>query len=1555
MTTPSWRRRTANAVFLALLSLTPGAAVALQVHPTASRFDALAVADPGISLTVTTTALGLLPADHGARLGWGGFRAAHGDAWSIYIDRRSGAPLLVEGSGIPWSVGEHATVESLAKSLREFIAANRPLLGAEDKELVLDRDGSGELLPNVWQVVFDRMVAGVPVTGERYLFTIGHGMLISFGTPRWSRIDASPIPELDAAEAGELVSSYMKLTGAEAAGAFGKPRLEFLPLLAKGTESSYGGEVGGGYTSALVWRLAAQIEGESGTWEALVDAHTGVIRSFRDVNDYAHAKGGVYPLSDDQNCPEGCENPNYPMPFARIYIGNTTQMTDTNGAFSCTSAGASAGTVLNGRFFTVMDACGLVSQSTTCDSDLDLRTSTGTNCTVPPGSSLGNTHAERTTFYQLNRIAEHARSWLPSILWTSALVEANVNAVNEDGTNCNAFYETMGGTLNFLRTGPGCRNSGELAGVNFHEWGHGLDYNDGGGRDSPSEAYGDITSFVATHVSCLGRGFHLAGNCVGYGNACLSCTGIRDLDWDKRADHAPSTPSSFLSHCGPFGLGPCGKEEHCEGYIAGETFWDLATRDLTASGLDQASAWQLTDRLWFQSRLGSGGPAYNCSLPSSDGCAATSWFSKLRAVDDDDGNLANGTPHAAEIFAAFNRHAIACGAAGDASNQNSTGCSGVGSTTLTASIANGSTSLSWSPVANAVSYRVLKNELGCSAGSTAVATVFGTSFDDLGLVNGLTEYYRVQPLGLNAQCEGPVSNCQAATPQPFAGTIKLNATSYGCAGLIGVTVNDANIGAGTTSVRVASATEPAGETITLTRVTPGSDTYTGTIALTSSPPAPNGVLSVVEGDTITATYVDASDGGGGLNVPRLASAFADCVSPVISKVQATNITGTAAKITWTTDELANTVAHYGTAPPPAFVTSAAAAVTGHAVDLSGLTECTPYVYGVDSTDVVGNLATDTASGAYYAFQTGKSQVVPYASTDTPIPIPDLSPAGATSTIAVADSGTVQDVDVTINIQHTFDGDLTLRLTTPDGIPILLADPHGGREDNYTNTVFDDEAAAPLGESAPFTGTFRPDSPLHVADGINATGAWKFTATDRTGQDVGAILDWTLQLTFATPACGAHASLRSQARVADACATGGSGGGNASWDAGEHVRFKLVLANDGTTALTGVTATVASTTPGVVLTDGTAGFPDIPPGGTAESLSPHFAAYLPTTLVCGGSVQFQVAFACDQGAWGGAFEQFVGAATDGTGRIVDESFASGIPATWSVLDGGVGGGAASTWTAANPGVRTIGSPMRVPVATMDSDAAGPGATQDESLLTPILNLSAATAATLQFDQCFRWFAGGLDEIADVDVRSSLTGGAWVNVLRQQGAASADPDHETVDITAEAAGAADAQVRFHDWNGSNEQYWQIDNVTIDTSAPGACDMPSCALPVPSGAKPVADGLFGAPMTGSRGNPSGTTIQLTWDITTCASADHHVLYGDLADVSSMAVMGAACDLGTSGAASWTAVPAGDLWFVVVGDDNATTEGTWGVDGIGGQRGGTTASGQCEIATRNNGGICP
>ena len=54
------------------------------------------------------------------------------------------------------------------------------------------------------------------------------------------------------------------------------------------------------------------------------------------------------------------------------------------------------------------------------------------------------------------------------------------------------------------------------------------------------------------------------------------------------------------------------------------------------------------------------------------------------------------------------------------------------------------------------------------------------------------------------------------------------------------------------------------------------------------------------------------------------------------------------------------------------------------------------------------------------------------------------------------------------------------------------------------------------------------------------------------------------------------------------------------------------------------------------------------------------------------------------------------------------------------------------------------------------------------------------------------------------------------------------------------------------------------------------------------------------------------------------------------------------------WDPAPAGDLWFVLVGDDGAGTESAWG-QGFFGERNGLVASGACGSSAKDVTATCP
>ncbi len=111
---------------------------------------------------------------------------------------------------------------------------------------------------------------------------------------------------------------------------------------------------------------------------------------------------------------------------------------------------------------------------------------------------------------------------------------------------------------------------------------------------------------------------------------------------------------------------------------------------------------------------------------------------------------------------------------------------------------------------------------------------------------------------------------------------------------------------------------------------------------------------------------------------------------------------------------------------------------------------------------------------------------------------------------------VTDVNVTLNITHTWDSDLDITLIAPNGTRILLVSRAGGANDNFTNTILDDEAATSVQSgTAPFTGSYRPFQPLSVLDGLTGSavnGTWSLEVRDNATDDQGTLNNWSITMT-----------------------------------------------------------------------------------------------------------------------------------------------------------------------------------------------------------------------------------------------------------------------------------------------------------------------------------------------------------------------------------------------------------------------------------------------------------
>lgn len=256
--------------------------------------------------------------------------------------------------------------------------------------------------------------------------------------------------------------------------------------------------------------------------------------------------------------------------------------------------------------------------------------------------------------------------------------------------------------------------------------------------------------------------------------------------WNHMIETAPVGVADGLSNFYACGgpettgcAGPLNHGCHCESSIPSQANWDLAKQliaaefggDVYASpqGPAEVSGWQYMDRLWYLTRdLAVSGYSVTGPFPegTTNGCTATDWFSTYRFIDDDNGNLADGTPHADILFSAFDLHGIACGTPSEPSNQGA-GCPApIAASTTSTCGGNAPVQLTWTPSSGATEYRVLRNTLGCGFGFTPVASVGGsrTFFEDDEVAPGVTYYYSVQPVGQNPSCYGQVSNCVTVTP-----------------------------------------------------------------------------------------------------------------------------------------------------------------------------------------------------------------------------------------------------------------------------------------------------------------------------------------------------------------------------------------------------------------------------------------------------------------------------------------------------------------------------------------------------------------------------------------------------------------------------------------------------------------------------------------------------------------------------------------------------------------------------------------------------------------------
>ncbi len=120
-------------------------------------------------------------------------------------------------------------------------------------------------------------------------------------------------------------------------------------------------------------------------------------------------------------------------------------------------------------------------------------------------------------------------------------------------------------------------------------------------------------------------------------------------------------------------------------------------------------------------------------------------------------------------------------------------------------------------------------------------------------------------------------------------------------------------------------------------------------------------------------------------------------------------------------------------------------------------------------------------------------------------------------INIPDNVTITDVNISVDVTHTWLGDLLIAVVSPNsggtGTQVNLFERSCGSNDNMTVTF--DDAGVPLVCAQPTTGTYVPANPLSAFNGEASLGMWTLGVNDNEAIDTGTLNSWSVEVCSTT--------------------------------------------------------------------------------------------------------------------------------------------------------------------------------------------------------------------------------------------------------------------------------------------------------------------------------------------------------------------------------------------------------------------------------------------------------
>jgi subtilisin-like proprotein convertase family protein len=403
---------------------------------------------------------------------------------------------------------------------------------------------------------------------------------------------------------------------------------------------------------------------------------------------------------------------------------------------------------------------------------------------------------------------------------------------------------------------------------------------------------------------------------------------------------------------------------------------------------------------------------------------------------------------------------------------------------------------------------------------------------------------------------------------------------------------------------------------------------------------------------------------------------------------------------------------------------------------------------------------------------------------------------------------IGDINVFLDISHTYIGDLRISLVSPMGTTVVLHDRSGGSSNDIL-TWYDTET--------------QPAEPLTAFNGENSYGQWRLIIEDLAGGDQGSLNAWSLEV------CGEGISGMPEIGLVDRSLDDAGGGCHPDGvsDVGETVFYNLVLKNDGWGWASGVRAWLASDARVAVLNNPIE-LPDLAPG---EQTTAPFEVFV-GAVGCMEPVTFNLTVESNEGTWVDAFVDRVEMDVNPTTDLEDVEDGGAEPAGWThAADLG-----ADDW-------RVIGSRNHT-AGGLWSWSSGDSATiSDTRLESPPFAIVAP--ASMEF---WHWvdlqsgYDGGVIEITDddgatwTDLGPYITQGYYDRDLSGDNPIAgrdawtgsyAEWRYASVDLSAWSGKTIRVSWRLTCNEGEIRKGWWIDDVTVYSNEE-LCDAFACGVP-------------------------------------------------------------------------------------------------------------------------------